>query len=271
MCRKKPSKRKRTNAKSQPVHETADLLEDPSTHSPKHAKEDFHALHDQLPLIAFANQIHAMHVNHQSSGLLTLNQGHTRPGFDSSSAQSSAPHNQIGLNNILHSAVGLSNGGFLPSHGQYRSSFNNQNIALTRHLGGQNPSVIYCQVNSSSPMQVKLLDARSKHQFFTLKWVAGTKVTRCYGCGGDIQNPSLGAPEDIVIVYRDIRRYRDRYTGQLHCTETPQNVHFHLRIAWVRTRYPHFTGICLSVPMEFAVCFGVEHVGRLMSEFGWTP
>ena len=268
---KKPSKRKRTNAKSQPVHETADLLEDPSSHSPKHAKEDCHALHDQRPSMAFANQIPAVHVSHQSSGLATLNQGHSPPGFDSSCVQSSAPHNQIGLNNILHSAVGLSNGGFLASHGQYHSSFINQNIALPSHLGGQSPSVIYAsQQHQSYAGQVVGMPG-ANNSSFQLKWVAGTKVTRCYGCGGDIQNPPLGAPEDIVIVYRDIRRYRDRYTGQLHCTDTPQNVHFHLRIACVRARYPHFTGSCLSVPMEFAVRFGVEHVGRLMSEFGWTP
>ena len=109
------------------------------------------------------------------------------------------------------------------------------------------------------------------NDYFHLKWLAGTKVTRCYGCGGDIQNPPLDVPDDLVIVYRDIRQYRDRYTGQLHCSDAPQNVHFHLRIACVRARYPHFTGNCLSVPMEFAVRFRVEHVNRLMSEFGWTP
>ena len=268
---KKPSKRKRTNAKSQPVHDTADLLEDPSANSPKHAKEDCHALHDQRPSMAFANQIPAVHVNHQSSALATLNQGYTPPGFDSSFAQSSTPHSQIGLNNMLHSAVGMSNGGFLASQGQYHSSFINQNIALSSHLGNQNPSVICpSQQHQSYAGQVVGMPGPNNSSF-QLKWVAGTKVTRCYGCGGDIQNPPLGAPEDIVIVYRDIRRYRDRFTGQLHCTDTPQNVHFHLRIACVRAIYPHFTGSCLSVPMEFAARFGVEHVGRLMSEFGWTP
>ena len=73
MQEKRPSKRKRTNAKSQPVHETADLLDDPSTHSPKHAKEDSHALNDQRPSMAFANQIPAIHVNHRSSGLANRN------------------------------------------------------------------------------------------------------------------------------------------------------------------------------------------------------
>lgn len=128
-----------------------------------------------------APRIHAMHVNHQSSGLATLNQGHTRPGFDSSSAQSSAPHNQIGLNNILHSAVGLSNGGFLPSHGQYPSSFNNQNIALTRHLVGENPSVIYSSQQQQSYAGQVVGMPRPNTSSLQLKSVAGTKVTRCYG------------------------------------------------------------------------------------------
>ena len=33
---------------------------------------------------------------------------------------------------------------------------------------------------------------------FTLKWLAGTRVTRCYGCGGDITNPPLDAPDDLM-------------------------------------------------------------------------
>ena len=39
---KKPSNRKRSNAKSQPVHETVDLLQDHPTPPNKQAKEDFH-------------------------------------------------------------------------------------------------------------------------------------------------------------------------------------------------------------------------------------
>ena len=166
---KKPSKQKRKNAKSQPVHKTADLLEDPLMHSPKHAKEDSHALHDQRPSMAFANQIPAMHVNHQSRGLATMNQGHTPPGFDSSFAQSSAPHNQIGLKNILHSAVGLSNSGFLASHSQYPSSFNNQNIALTSHLGGSKPQHHLLKSTAAVLCSSSCWNAGSKHQFFPAK------------------------------------------------------------------------------------------------------
>ena len=143
-------------------------------------------LNDERPSTAFANQIPAIHVNHRSSGLGNLNQGHTPPGFDSSFSQSSAPHNQIGLSNILHSAVGLSNGVFLASHGQYPSSFINHNIALTSHLEGKTPSVIYSsQQQQSYAGEVVGIPGPSTNSF-QLKWVAGTIVTQCYGCGGHI-------------------------------------------------------------------------------------
>ena len=61
---------------------------------------------------------------------------------------------------------------------------------------------------------------------FQLKWVQGTTVKKCYGCGGDIQNPPVQRPNDLVVVCRDFRQYRDRMTGQLTRNSTPQNVHF---------------------------------------------
>lgn len=117
---KKPSKRKRSNAKSQSVHETVDLLQDPSPHSPKHAKEDMFTLLDQRPSMAFAKPTH---VNGQSSWL-TENQSHGQLRVDQIFAQSSAPssnglqnlsQSQMGLSNIFTPAAGLSNSGFLAS------------------------------------------------------------------------------------------------------------------------------------------------------------
>ena len=40
---------------------------------------------------------------------------------------------------------------------------------------------------------------------FFLKWKAGTKFTKCYGCGEKIQNPPKLAPDDLVMTYKDIR------------------------------------------------------------------
>ena len=69
---------------------------------------------------------------------------------------------------------------------------------------------------------------------FQLKWVQGTTVKKCYGCGGDIQNPPVQQPDDLVI-FQDFQQYRDRMTSS-----TPQNVHFHLWQQCILMHYPRF-------------------------------
>lgn len=103
---------------------------------------------------------------------------------------------------------------------------------------------------------------------FSLKWVPGTTVSRCYGCGNGIDNPPLSGPDDIVVVYKDVREYRDRVTGQKQLSPSPQNVHFHLREACIKQRYPGFDRSQLVVPMEFCNFLRHEHRERLLVEFG---
>lgn len=266
---KKPSNRKRSNAKSQPVHETVDLLQDPPTPTKKQAKEDFHVQFEQRPSMAFNKPL-----PHDTSGGLGQNQCLSQQGLHQMYLQSS-PHNRLpgenamGFNSVFTPAASLQNSGFLPGQSQYPSPFSHQIGGITSHVGCDSFNINCAHQQPYSGQSGGMLNNSTNN--FTLKWLAGTRVTRCYGCGGDIQNPPLDAPDDLIIVYKDIRRYRDKHTGQLHCTNTPQNVHFHLRIACVRAQYPHFTGRCLLVPMEFAPRFRLEHFNRLTSEFGWTP
>ena len=105
---------------------------------------------------------------------------------------------------------------------------------------------------------------------FKLKWVAGTRVSRCHGCNGEIRNPPQALPDDLIVVYRDIRQFRDRNTGQIQFSSEPQNVHFHLRSACIRAKYPSFLGDVLVVPPDFPPLFKVEHVQRLVGEFCWV-
>lgn len=150
------------------------------------------------------------------------------------------------------------------------SDYFQQSYILPNQIGAPNSNIMMPQQQSYWGPQAVMPNTGSTNSF-QLKWLLGTNVSRCYSCSGVIPNPPQDVPDDLVIVYRDLRRYRDRQTGQLQCTGAPQNVHFHLRFACVRARYPHFTGSLLIVPMEFAVPFCVEHLSRLMSEFGWTP
>ena len=107
---------------------------------------------------------------------------------------------------------------------------------------------------------------------FWLKWLPGTRVSRCYGCNREIVNPPNSVPDDLIVAYRDIRQYRQRNTGQLQFSNGSQNVHFHLRAACIRARYPNFPGAsALVVPNDMKAHFRLEHIQRLYMEFGWSP
>eukprot|EP00794_Sanderia_malayensis_P006409 gene6409-7140_t len=103
---------------------------------------------------------------------------------------------------------------------------------------------------------------------FSLKWVAGTRISKCYGCRGDIINPPTQAPEDLVVVYQDMRQYRDRATGNMVFTSEAQNVHFHLRLRCILAKYMFFNPGFLEIPPEFIAYFQEAHLQRLSSEFG---
>eukprot|EP00794_Sanderia_malayensis_P019657 gene19657-21604_t len=94
------------------------------------------------------------------------------------------------------------------------------------------------------------------------------RTEACYGCGNAIHNPPVAQPDDIVIVYRDIRSYRDQITGLHTWSDREQNVHFHLKLACLLRRYPHFETTMLKVPNAFILMLTQQHFMRLKSEFG---
>ena len=86
---------------------------------------------------------------------------------------------------------------------------------------------------------------------FYLKWVEGTKVSKCYGCGGIIKKRPENRPDDLIIFCHDIQEYRDRLTRQLQQSSSAQNVHFHLRRECLVMRYPAFHVGLLSITPAF--------------------
>ncbi len=84
----------------------------------------------------------------------------------------------------------------------------------------------------------------------------------------EIINPPTAGPDDIIIVHRDFRCYRERETGQERWTTDQQNVHFHLRLACVQRRYPTFGGNWLVIPRAFVNFLRPDHLQRLSDEFG---
>lgn len=227
---RKPSRRKRSNTKTQPVHEYIDLLQDRSSMDvPSHGQNDALPVSYQCSSVPVPAHVTVPSVSPPSNGLLTG--GH------------------YSINHFASS--------YPLAHQNSAFPFTSDSISV-QQVGMPFPNyqhaILSPGVNS-----------------FVLKWLPGTRVSRCYGCGGEIQNPPLNFPDDLIVMYRDIRQYRDRNTGQIHSTSEPQNVHFHLRLACVRARYPNFVTSSLHVPPDFVQRFRLEHLERLMLEFAWTP
>jgi len=123
-------------------------------------------------------------------------------------------------------------------------------------------------------MANQILPSHSPMRAFCLKWVSGTKVSKYYGCYGygcndNIANPPRVKEEDLIIVYRDFRQYRNQ-AGQLTVTPDVQNIHFHLNTNCVRKRYPNFSGINVVVPNDFMPLLMQEHVDCIRNQIGVT-
>ena len=154
------------------------------------------------------------------------------------------------------------------------SNFLNRSVTQVPQTMEDNftPSFPYSLIGSSAganqPSTVIIQPNRLPASAFHLKWLQGTKVSRCYGCGGAIQNPPHQCPDNLVVVCRDIREYRDRLTGQLTKNTEVKNVHFHFRRECILMRYPAFHVGLLQIGPVFYASLKQEHLNRLTQNFG---
>ena len=105
------------------------------------------------------------------------------------------------------------------------------------------------KINSVKISALSLI--RIPYDGFALKWVNGTTVTRCYGCGMETSNPPKIPLEELVIVPRDYREYRHRLTGQIQYSSDIQNIHFHISVSCVSARCHNFVPANVVIPTDF--------------------
>ena len=79
----------------------------------------------------------------------------------------------------------------------------------------------------------KGVESFSTPEPFHLKWLEGSRVTTCYGCGNKIRasihDPVPPDPYDVVIGRKQIRAYTPRGSTGLRFSVKPENVFFHLK------------------------------------------
>ena len=73
----------------------------------------------------------------------------------------------------------------------------------------------------------------SKPEPFYLKWLSGSRVTTCYGCGkkirAGIHDPVPPDPYNVVTTRKQICAYTPRGSVGLRFSFKPENKFFHLR------------------------------------------
>jgi hypothetical protein len=145
-----------------------------------------------------------------------------------------------------------------------------QSIQQQNHIQ-QQQQVQQQQVQQQHMQQLLIQEQQQQNQLkFFLKWVNGTKISKCYGCNEKIHNPPKSPPDDLVIAVRDYRHFRDPVTGMMRFTENTQNIHFHLRSVCVMVKYREFNHNWINVPKEMEQTLLPVHIQRLQNEFAWN-
>ena len=264
---KKPSSRKRSNAKRKPIEQYVDLfdrndghstLPQPATDTPTLQQRYAQA---QLPMASSpstpemwpASSFASMPCSGGSQRVPRWSEG-LAPEISSCSFPSMARFPSMPPSSRTTSTTNIPPANpYVSAPFQFTSPF-------------ESPANPYVNQGSGVINQSNGLPASA----FQLKWVQGTTVKKCYGCGGGIQNPPVQRPDDLVVVCRDFREYRDRMTGQLTRSSSPQNVHFHLRRQCILTRYPRFHSGLVAISPAFQAFLHQEHRQSLAENFGWN-
>lgn len=206
-----------SNAKSLPVFETIDLLQNPYPDE------------DQVPKPTSANLPNSGFVlrsDQSASSNVLLSSSFSFPVSREMFPLPSVGQSQIqfqfppssripgkSLPSLDHGVTSHSQLGFNQIHS---SGYLFPNTPLSSHAGpsqmiapymGNQSTSSSCSMQPSLACQTAVRPSlpSSNLNTFHLKWLSGTRVSKCYGSSGEIQNnPPLYAPDDLVIMYRDI-------------------------------------------------------------------
>ncbi len=86
---------------------------------------------------------------------------------------------------------------------------------------------------------------------FGLKFLEGTQIRSCYGCGNPIRTDVSCVPpppHDIVVSYRERRYYRKPTTQEMCLTPREENTYYHFMGRCVTMKHPEFQGSMLRIP-----------------------
>lgn len=110
----------------------------------------------------------------------------------------------------------------------------------------------------------------SNAPIFRLRFLKGTRIRSCYGCGNPIRSDTTYVPpppHDIVVSYKERRYYRDPATQELRLTQNEENTYYHCMLRCVNLKHPSFIGSMLEID-ETRPSLQPVHFMHLYEQFG---
>ena len=107
-------------------------------------------------------------------------------------------------------------------------------------------SQMFNQSYTSSPM----LNHASHQPIFLVKFLEGSRIRSCYGCGSPIRKDTSvipSPPHDLIISYRERRFFRDPNSHQMCLTANEENTYYHVILSCILQKHPAFQGYMLKV------------------------
>lgn len=108
---------------------------------------------------------------------------------------------------------------------------------------------------------------------FSLKYLQGTRIRSCYGCGNPIRSDLSyipPPPHDIVVSYKERRYYRDPASHELRLTQNEENTYYHMVRRCVLQKHPVFQSSMLKVPPAILSSLQDTHRTHIFEQFNLT-
>ena len=90
-------------------------------------------------------------------------------------------------------------------------------------------------------------------ELFTLQWLTGARIRMYYGCSTPIRTDTSTVPSppyDMIIRYKERRRYRDPKTFSERVTAKEENTYYHPLKQCVLQKHPEFMPWMLFIPAD---------------------
>ena len=133
-----------------------------------------------------------------------------------------------------------------------------------------NQSYVSSPMLNQSYVSSPMLNHASHQLTFIVKFLEGSRIRSCYGCGSPIRKDTScipPPPHDLIISYRERHFFRDPHSHQMRLTANEENTYYHVMSSCLLQKHPAFQAYMLKVADSAMPNLSVIHRMHLKEQF----